>query len=150
MTNSILKGCYFHHVSLNVRDYDKSLAFYRALGMPVFQEFTIEAGGRHCFIDVGNGPYLELHSSVEAELKESRFQHFCLHVDDVDAAYRLALAHGATTKEAPFDYDLQCTSVVIHARICHVYGVDGESIELINWKNYDAREYQKFMRPERS
>jgi catechol 2,3-dioxygenase-like lactoylglutathione lyase family enzyme len=145
VANSLLQGCAFHHVSINVKDFEGSVKFYKALGMTVFVEFSIGDGGRHCFIDVGDGPYLELHSTTESRLRESRMQHFCFHVTDADAAYKIALENGARTKEAPFDFDLRCAGMTIHARICHVYGPDGESIEFINWRNYDPENYTGFL-----
>jgi catechol 2,3-dioxygenase-like lactoylglutathione lyase family enzyme len=146
MPKSVTEGCTFHHVSLNVRDFDKAVAFYKALGMDVYVEFSIDDGGRHCFIDVGDGPYVELHTSTEAELADSRLQHICFHVDDVDATYARALANGARPKMPPFDYKLRCTTITIDARICHVYAPDGTGIEFIRWKDYEPRRYRALLK----
>ena len=144
--NTKIKNCSFHHVSLNVKNYDKSVAFYKALGMEIYIEWITDSGkekGKHCFIDVGDGPYLELHSSSETDLHESRMQHICFYVDDVDAAYQAALENGASTKMVPQNFPLRGKSKTIESRFCHVYGIDGESIEFITWKGYDPKNYKK-------
>ncbi len=138
MENSVIKGCKFHHVSINVTDYDRSVKFYESLGMHVYLEFDLQDGQQHGFIDVGDGPYLEIHSTNEPKLIESRMQHFCFHVDDVDAAYAAAIANGGREKGfPPRDCPLPSTPKPIpNARVAHFFGPDGESIELINWGGF--------------
>ena len=137
MSNEIIKGCKFHHVSINVRNFEKSIQFYKILGMPVYLEFDIDDGERHAFIDVGDGPYLEIHSTKEKNLSDGRMQHFCFHVEDVDSVYELALKNGATPKDPPFsprDCPLKAVpKPLTKARVAHFIGPDGENIELINW-----------------
>lgn len=128
-----MKGLYFHHVAIHVADYDKSLAFYYALGLQMYTEWTAD-DARHCFLSIDGKPYLELHETKGHKLTESRLRHFCFHVDDVDEAYALALANGATPKVEPHDHPLMSAPIAIaNARVCHVYGPDGESIEIIHW-----------------
>jgi catechol 2,3-dioxygenase-like lactoylglutathione lyase family enzyme len=140
MANKTIKGCRFHHVSINVKNYDKTVKFYRALGMHVYFEFDINDGERHGFIDVGDGPYLEIHSTKKQELIDSRMQHFCFQVDDVDAVYKLAMENGASPKNPPFpprDCPLKATpKPLLKARVAHFHGPDGESIEIINWYGF--------------
>lgn len=141
MENKKFPGTMFHHCSINVNDYDKSVAFYKALGMDVYLEWetepTEQESGRHCFIDTGNGPFLELHSSNKRNLQANRFQHFCFQVEDVDAFYAAAIQNGATSIAKPRDCPLPCRpNPILKARVAHVYGPDGEPFELINWYGY--------------
>ena len=123
----------FHHVSIFVMDYDRSIRFYKALGFEMFAEWVTE-DIRHCFLSIDGKPFLELNETHEKGLIESRFKHFCIHVEDVDAIYQLALDNGASPKIEPHDHPLASAPVVIdQARVSHVYGPDGESIEIINW-----------------
>ena len=136
-------NCYFHHVSLNVNNYHEVVAFYEALGMKKYVEWRMY-GALHCFMDMGNGPFLELHGSNE-ELIDKRMQHICFHVDDVDSFYDLAIRTGAKpgTRE-PCDSPLECIDRTIIARVAHVVGIGGESIEIINWRGYDLSNYEAF------
>jgi catechol 2,3-dioxygenase-like lactoylglutathione lyase family enzyme len=140
MANEKSKGCKFHHVAINVQDYEKSVNFYKALGMKVYLEFDSNDGNQHCFMDVGDGPYLELHSTKETDLRETRMQHFCFHVDDVDAVYELAMENGAAPKVPPFPPQVcplnSTPKPIPNARVAHFYGPDGESVEIINWYGF--------------
>lgn len=128
-----MSSCYFHHVAIHVVDYDKSLTFYYALGMEMYTEWIADEA-RHCFLSIDGKPYLELHETKGRELIESRLRHFCFHVDNVDEVYALAIANGATSKVEPHDHPLMSQPIAItNARVSHIYGPDGESIEIINW-----------------
>lgn len=146
MKNSRIPSLKFHHVSLNVHDYDKTVQFYEALGCRVYCEWETEDGewtvkGKNCFMDTGDGPFIELHYSPNADLQANRFQHFCFHVDDVDEVYRIAMENGATSLMEPTTWPLNCKPKPIpNPRICHFLGVDGEPIEVINWGGYNPYE----------
>jgi hypothetical protein len=93
---------------------------------------------------MGNGPFLELHGSTET-LVDSRMQHICLHVDDVDAFYDKALACGAKPgKYPPRDIPLQCANCLIKARVAYLIGASGESVEIIHWEGYSQSQYEEF------
>ena len=117
------------------------MIFYKALGMEIYLEWESEPNeqesGRHCFIDIGNGPFLELHSCDKPNLQANRFQHFCLDVEDVDAFYEIEIQNGATPIIEPHVCPLPCKPTPISkARVAHVYGPDGELFEIINWYGY--------------
>jgi glyoxylase I family protein len=74
-----------HHVSLNVTDPDRALAFYRdVLGMPVLPRPDFPFGG--AWLDVGNGRQLHL---IEGTVPPGHGQHVAFRVTDVDAAVRM-------------------------------------------------------------
>lgn len=119
-----------HHVALAVNDYEHSRDFYiRAFGMALVNEWTFN-GKQLCFLDVGDGSYLELHSALEGETVEGRYLHFCLHTSDLENAYRNAIAFGATPNRPPFDFLIESSPQTMQVRVAWLYGPDGESIEL--------------------
>ena len=135
---------FFHHISLKTNKYREDLAFYEAMGCPVFLDW-IEDGYPCCFIDMGNGPFLELHGCGEEKIISSDI-HICVHVDDVSAYYEKALQNGATPYlYKPFDAPLHCTNGnVIDAKVAFVRAPAGEAIEIIEWKNFDPNDYKEF------
>lgn len=142
--NKLFPTLMFHHISMNVKNYDECLNFYLQLGMNIYSEWEWEADGygyikgdRSCFLDVGNGPCLELHEVRSENLDRGLVEHFCFHVDNVDAVYNKAIELGATPLYEPFDQQLMCRpKPVMHSRVAHVYGLAGEQIEIICWNGY--------------
>ena len=59
MANDIIHGMGFHHIAMFASDFEKSLAFYQALGMKPYTEWG-EGKKRIMLLDVGNGDMLEL------------------------------------------------------------------------------------------
>lgn len=69
-----------HHVSLNVSDTERSLAFYRdILGMALLPRPNFSFGG--AWLDAGNGSQIHL---IEADVPPSLGQHVAFRVEDVD------------------------------------------------------------------
>ena len=57
--NHVIPGASLHHVALSVKKYEKSRDFYcRAFGMSCVNEWEF-SGKRLCFLDVGDGNFLE-------------------------------------------------------------------------------------------
>ena len=80
------------HVSLNVRDAERSLRFYRdVLGFPLVQVADLQGGGKLYYLVAGTGRIELLHrpSTVEDYSPppggHADIVHFCLEVDDLDA-----------------------------------------------------------------
>jgi glyoxylase I family protein len=70
-----------HHVSLNVSDTARALAFYRdVLGMQLLPRPDFPFGG--AWLDAGNGRQIHL---IEADVPPSLGQHVAFRVDDVEA-----------------------------------------------------------------
>jgi glyoxylase I family protein len=98
--NTILGGGGFHHVAIKVKDYDAAIRFYTALG---FTEKVAwgEGNGRACFLDAGDGNYLEIFGGGPPAEKrhpwgeDAAIMHFSIRVKDCQAALRLAEKLGA-------------------------------------------------------
>jgi glyoxylase I family protein len=58
--NKVVKGCGFHHVSMKVRDLDKSIKFYTE-GLGFVERFSWgQAPQRTVLLDTGDGNYFEI------------------------------------------------------------------------------------------
>jgi len=121
-----------HHIALRALDYEASLKFYtEALGMKVRTTWG-SAGRRVALIDCG-GSCIELFEGgvgekTEPEMQAGEWYHLALRTDDVDGAFKAAIAAGAKPKIDPKDVQLGI-DVVIPARIAFVYGLSNEVIE---------------------
>jgi catechol 2,3-dioxygenase-like lactoylglutathione lyase family enzyme len=85
-------------VTLAVHDMSRSVRFYTALG------FSVHYGGEHAAftsLHAGSG-YLNL-IAQPADRRWSWWGRVILHVSDVDAFYRRALAHGLSPSTSPAD-----------------------------------------------
>lgn len=131
MANAIIKGMGFHHMSLYVSDFDKSLAFYQKLGMRVYTAWG-EGDFRIALLDTGDGTLLELFAKPGQVIEaEGRWQHLALHVENVQSALDTALAAGARLHSPVRIMDLDSHPRKITIQIAFVYGPDGEVIEFI-------------------
>ena len=135
MANHIIKGLGYAHIAVASNDFDKSLAFYQALGMTVYTEWG--EGDKHiALLDMGNGALLELFCKPTLNTEKSagledgaQFMHFAFSADDVDEAYRVALAAGATSLIAPKDAPLDSHPIPLTLRVAFVKGPCGEELE---------------------
>ena len=130
MANKKIMGAAFHHVALRTRNLEKSLEFYKALGMEEIVRWG-EGAFEIVMLDIGDGGRLELFANRGVDYPaEGRWQHFAISVDDVEAAYELALSVGGkpfiAPKIAPLD-DARPTPMAI--RVAFVEGPDGEQLE---------------------
>lgn len=130
MSNKILGGAGFHHVALRTTCLEKSLAFYKALGM---EEIVRWGAGELeiVMLDIGDGGRLELFANRGVDYPaEGRWQHFAISVDDVPAAYELALTLGAKPHTAPKTVPLSdAKPAPIAIQVAFVEGPDGEQVE---------------------
>jgi glyoxylase I family protein len=84
-----------HHVSINVVDTERSLAFYSGvLGMAELPRHDFAFGG--AWLDAGNGRQVHL---IEGEVPPSLGQHFAFRVDDVDATVAQLRSAGIDVSE---------------------------------------------------
>lgn len=127
--NEIIKGMEFHHIALEAQDFEKSLAFYKALGMKEVArwgtpEKTI------AMLDLGDGGRVELFSDGGDKFSEmGKWVHFAVAVNDVDSAYEIALAAGAEPMTPPKTVPLNSVPEKMTIRIAFVKGPDKEQIE---------------------
>ena len=59
MPNDIIKGMGFGHMAVGATDFDKSMAFYQALGYKLYTQWG-EGDSRIALLDIGDGNKLEL------------------------------------------------------------------------------------------
>jgi glyoxylase I family protein len=122
----------FHHIAMNVTNFDESIRFYRgALGYNVAKQWG-EPGKRAALIDVGGNSYIEIfeqpEQTVTVERGKAHLAHFALHCEDPDAAIERAREYGAKIRMEPQDVDIPSTPVY-PVRIAFCLGPDGEEIE---------------------
>ena len=129
MANEIIKGMGFHHIGLKAADFQKSIKFYTDLGMKEIVRWG-EGEKEIVMLDLGDGGRIELFANGGDEFSENgKWVHFAVAVDDVDAAYELALANGALPHIAPKTVPLDSTPEKITIHIAFVKGPDGEQLE---------------------
>lgn len=127
--NEIIKGMGVHHISLESTDFDRSIEFYKSMGLKEKVRWG-EGDGRAAMLDLGDGNYLELFACGKTgENTDKRFCHLAFRVDDADRAFEIALKAGATPRTYPKTVSPEGASVPIRMRIAFVCGPDGEIIE---------------------
>ena len=85
-----------HHVSINVSDTTRALAFYEGiLGMAVLPRPDFSFGG--AWLDAGNGRQIHL---IEGDVPPSLGQHVAFRVDDVDTTVAELRAAGVEASDA--------------------------------------------------
>jgi glyoxylase I family protein len=85
-----------HHVSINVSDTERALAFYvGALGLGVLPRPTLGVGG--AWLDAGGGRQIHL---IEAEVPPDCGQHVAFAVHDLDEAVELLRSAGIQVSAA--------------------------------------------------
>jgi glyoxylase I family protein len=124
--SAVLTG--FHHIAIHCRDYDRSFAFYKALG---FREKLSwgEGDTRACMLSLGDGVCVELFAKYEGEAPNGKWVHLALTAKDCNAAFDAAVAAGAAVQIAPKDVTIPAHSGPYPVRLAFVYGPDGEIIE---------------------
>jgi glyoxylase I family protein len=128
--NKKIKGCGFHHVSMKVRDVDKTIKFYSE-GIGFVERFS---WGQHpkrtVLLDTGDGNYFEVSQGDPDQVYgDDVFRHLALRVGDCDAAIEAARAAGAEVTVEPKDVTLS-SDPPLQLRIAFFKGPDGELIEL--------------------
>ncbi|MDQ1281397.1 MAG: hypothetical protein QG670_2662 [Thermoproteota archaeon] len=129
-TNRKIKGCGFHHVSLRVKDLNKSIKFYSE-GLGFIERFSWgKDPKRTILMDIGDGNYFEI-SQGDPNLSyvEGIFRHLALRVNDCKAALELVRNAGAEVTVDPRDSTLS-SNPPLQIRVAFFKGPDGEVIEL--------------------
>ena len=119
----------FHHVGLKCADLKKSEAFYRAIGLTEVVRWG-EGESEIVMYDIGDGGRIELFANGgDAYSVAGKWVHFAIEVEDVDLAYKTALAAGAESLIAPKVVPLDSRPEKISINIAFVKGPDGEELE---------------------
>jgi glyoxylase I family protein len=129
-TNKKIKGCGFHHLSIKVKDLEKSIKFYtEALGF-VLKASWGELPKRTVLLDTGDGNYFEISQrEPNQEWEEGIFRHIALRANDTNSAIEIARKAGAEVTIEPRDVTLK-SDPPIPVCIAFFKGPDGELIEL--------------------
>ncbi len=128
-TNKVVKGCGFHHLSMKVKNLDRTVAFYEALGFTVRVSWG-EAPKKTVLLDTGDHNYFEVSQGDTDQVNEECvFKHIALRVDDCKAAIDVARRAGAEVTVEARDVVLKAEKP-LHIRIAFFKGPDGELVEL--------------------
>ena len=135
MANEKILGMSFHHSSIKVKNYEKSVSFYKSLGMKETVEWGQE-NGRIMMLDIGDGNIFEICAGGEGDVDcASGHHHVAFAVRDVDKAYDYALSLGAKSHMEPTTMkldDARPSKMTIY--VAFVKGPDGELIEFYKRK----------------
>ncbi len=121
----------FHHVALKCKDFEKSIAFYRAIGL---EEYARWNGGARdiALMKMSDGGMIELFSDGgDMYPEEGKYVHFAIASHDVEGDYERALKAGATPHIAPKTVVPGSLPVALSLHLAFVKGPDGEQIEFI-------------------
>ena len=119
----------FHHIGLKYADLEKSLAFYRALGLTEVVRWG-DVGNEIVMLEMKDGGRIELLPNGGDEYSvKGKWLHFAMSTDDVDGMYETALAAGAISQMPPKTVPLNSSPERISIRIAFVKGPDGEEVE---------------------
>lgn len=122
-----IKG--FHHLAMNVAEFDLSKKFYiDVLGFSAAKEWGGE-GKRAVMLDAGNGNYVELFEKPEVGADSGTIIHYALRVDDCDEILDRVRKAGAEITVESKDVDIQ-SDPPYPVRIAFFKGPGGEIIEL--------------------
>ena len=129
MANDIITGMGFHHIGLKAADFEKSLAFYKALGFKEIVRWG-DAVKTIAMLDIGDGSRIELFSNGGDEYPAcGKWAHFAVKVDDVEEAFNIAVKAGGVPKIYPKVVPLESTPYKMSINIAFVYGPSGEELE---------------------
>ena len=135
MSNNIIKGLGYAHMAIAAKDFDKSLAFYQALGLKVYTQWGT-GDTRIALLDMGDGSLIELFAKpalntaqIAGVTEGNPFLHFAFSARNVDEAYRIALEAGATPLKPPYEVPLDSHPLRLTLRVAFVIGPSGEELE---------------------
>ena len=119
----------FHHIGLKYSDLQRSLDFYRALGLTEVTRWG-DVGDEIVMMAMTDGGIIELLPSRGEEFSTNgKWIHFAIKVDDVTEAYNTALNAGAVSLIAPKVVPLNSKPEKMSINIAFVKGPDGEELE---------------------
>ena len=135
MANNLITSLGFHHIAIQVKDFERSVSFYRdGLGLKPYASWSAGVNGEKkiMLLELGNGGMVELFSLGSEESPENaRFIHFAMHVDDVEDAYHKALKAGAEPIMEPSVKPLDSEPVKLTLNCAFVRAPGGEELEFI-------------------
>ena len=123
----------FHHIALKCKDFEKSIAFYRAIGLTEYARWRANPEREIILMTLPDGKgKIELFSDGgDMFPEEGKYVHFALASTDVEGDYERALAAGATSHIAPKTVELDSHPARVTLHLAFVKGPDGEQIEFV-------------------
>lgn len=122
----------FHHIALKCKDFEKSIAFYSAIGLTLYARWQATPTREIALMELPAGGMMELFSDGgEMFPEEGKYVHFAMKSNDVEGDYARALAAGAISHIAPKTVDLDSSPVKLRLHLAFVKGPDGEQLEFI-------------------
>ena len=119
----------FHHIGLNYTDLERSIKFYKKIGLTELTRWGDEEN-EIVMLSMSDGGIIELLPSHGEEFSaKGRFIHFAILSEDVDAAYENAISAGAVSLVAPKTVPLDSKPEKMSIRVAFVKGPDGEELE---------------------
>lgn len=142
----------FHHYSLKVNDFDRTLKFYNSLGFQEVHSWSLPSFGLtramilynekiNCYIELCDEdaciPTQGRKRTKEDEFVENAILHICFTVQDAEKAREEALKNGAFdfSKEV-FELTLSNARKSVNVRNSLVYSPNGEVIEFLESVNF--------------
>ena len=118
----------FHHLSLRVRDFEKSLHFYQTLTqLQVAKQFATEDGGHVAYLHNAEGETeLELIGLPGGQKFEGTGLFLCFATADLESAHAVALREGMNPSDIRHPEPA--------ARYFYVYDPDGVSVQLREYR----------------
>jgi len=118
----------FHHISLRVRDFEKSMHFYQTLlGLTVAKAFQPDAESNVAYLQNGEGEtQIELIALPVGDKFEGKGMFLCFATDDLEAAHKVAVEAGFNPSDI--------RQPEPNAKYFYVYDPDGVSVQLREYK----------------
>ena len=118
----------FHHISLRVSDFEKSLAFYQTLTqLKVAKQFSANGGNVAYLHNAEGETEVELIAMPESQTFEGKGMFLCFATDDLETAHRVATDAGMNP--SPIRQPEPT------AKYFYVYDPDGVSVQLREYKD---------------
>ena len=112
----------FHHISLRVKDFKKSLEFYTELaGLKVSKQFEANGGNVAYLCNAEGETEIELIAMPESVTFEGKGMFLCFAASDLETVHSAAVSMGYNPS------DIRCPEPT--ARYFYVYDPDGVSVQ---------------------
>ena len=117
----------FHHISLRVKNFEKSLKFYTELaGLKILKQFSAGDGFVAYLYDSEGDTEIELIALPEGQTFEGKGMFLCFGTDKLEEVYEKAVSFGANPSDIRHPEP--------DAKYFYVYDPDGVSVQFREYK----------------
>lgn len=117
----------FHHISLRVTNFEKSLHFYQTLtGLTVAKQFSAYGGNVAYLHNAQGETQIELIAMPEGQTFEGKGMFLCFATEDLESAHAIAVKEGMNPSDIRHPEPA--------AKYFYVYDPDGVSVQLREYK----------------